>query len=58
MAAAVAAARAKVIAETEKREAAERTHLCSTATFLTRHHRHSSREARRIVKQATTLFGS
>ncbi|NNG19811.1 DUF222 domain-containing protein [Naumannella sp. ID2617S] len=57
MAAAVAAARAKVIAESEQREAAERTHLCSTATFLTRHHRHSSREARRIVKQATTLFG-
>ncbi|NNG20591.1 DUF222 domain-containing protein [Naumannella sp. ID2617S] len=57
MAAAVAAARAKVIAETEQREAAERLHLCSTATFLTRQHRHSSREARRIVKQATTLFG-
>ncbi|OYO19297.1 HNH endonuclease [Enemella dayhoffiae] len=55
MAAAVAAGRARVIAETTKREAAERVHLVSTATFLTRQHRHSSREASRIVKQATTL---
>ncbi|OYO25178.1 HNH endonuclease [Enemella dayhoffiae] len=55
--AAAQAARAQLVTEAQQREAAERTHLCSTATFLTRQHRHSSREARRIVKQATTLFG-
>ncbi|OYO12432.1 hypothetical protein BI335_14605 [Enemella evansiae] len=37
------AARARVIAEVERREAAERVHLCSTATFLRSTHGRTGR---------------
>ncbi|OYO23071.1 HNH endonuclease [Enemella dayhoffiae] len=53
--AATEAARSRLIADAERREAAERTHLCSTATYLTRWHRHSGRQANRLVREATTV---
>lgn len=49
------AARARVIAEVERREAAERVHLCSTATFLRSTHGRTGRQARALVREAMEL---
>ena len=47
--------RARVIATVERRQAAEQEHLCSTATYLTKAHRHTGKQARQLVTEALEL---
>lgn len=49
------ALRARVIAAVERQQAAEQEHLCSTATYLTRNHRHTGKRASQLVTEAMGL---